>query len=343
MRPFKYSPARDGASAIGIVSANPTARYLGGGTNLIDLMKEDVMRPSELVDVTRLKYSKIEETTDGVSIGATATNAFTANDETIRKNYPLLSMAILAGASAQIRNMATNGGNLNQRTRCTYFYDVHMPCNKREPGSGCAALKGMNKNHAILGWSEKCVATYPSDMAVALAALDAVVYVDGPNNTKRNIPFTDFHRLPGDHPEKDNTLQPGEFITSIGVAANKFAEKSFYLKIRERSSYAFALVSVAAALVTDGSTIKEVRIALGGVAHKPWRASVAEKWLVGKDATETNFKEAAAAELKNAKPLQHNKYKVDLAAKAIVRALEGAMQGGLYGAMEADSQAINKH
>lgn len=343
MRPYKYSNASDPATAIRIVSADPTAKYLGGGTNLVDLMKEDVMRPSKLMDVTRLKFSKIEKKQDGVSIGATATNSFTANHEIIRENYPLLSMAILAGASAQIRNMATNGGNLNQRTRCTYFYDVNMPCNKREPGTGCGALHGVNKNHAIFGWSEKCVATYPSDMAVALAALDAVVQVEGINNTKRSIPFADYHRLPGDHPEKDNNLLQGEFITSIDLPANQLSDKSYYLKIRERSSYAFALVSVAAALVTDGNKIKDVRIALGGVAHKPWRASVAEKWLTGKEATEANFKAAAAAELKNAKPLEHNKYKVGLTTKAIVRALEGAMQGGIYGAMEADSTTASKN
>ncbi|UKT65976.1 FAD binding domain-containing protein [Pedobacter mucosus] len=341
MRPFKYTSESDPTIAIKIVSTNPTAKYLGGGTNLVDLMKEDVMRPSELIDVTRWKFSKIEKTKSGVSIGANATNAITANEEIIREDYPLLSMAILAGASAQIRNMATNGGNLNQRTRCTYFYDVNMPCNKREPGTGCAAVNGENKNHAIFGWSEKCIATYPSDMAVALAALDAVVHVESLNNTIRSIPFADFHRLPGDHPEKDNTLKHGEFITSIGLPKNQFAEKSYYLKIRERSSYAFALVSVAAALVTDADMIKEVRIALGGVAHKPWRASVAEKWLIGKQATETNFRAAASAELKNAKPLQHNKYKVGLAIKAIVRALEGAMLGGVYGTMEADS--LNKN
>ena len=342
MRPFKYSNASDPASAIGTVSADPTVKYLGGGTNLVDLMKEDVMRPSGLVNITRLNYSNIEKKGDGISIGSTATNAFTANDENIRKNYPLLSMAILAGASAQIRNMATNGGNLNQRTRCTYFYDVNMSCNKREPGTGCGAFNGVNKNHAIFGWSEKCVATYPSDMAIALAALDAIVQVEGINNTKRSIPFADFHRLPGDHPEKDN-LEQGEFITAIDLPANRLAERSYYLKIRERSSYAFALVSVAAALETDGNKIKDVRIALGGVAHKPWRAKVAEEWLIGKEATEANFMAAATAELKNAKPLQHNKYKVGLTRNAIVRALEGAMQGGAYGAMEADSTTKNKN
>ena len=333
MRPFKYTKAGDQRTATGIVYANPGARFLAGGTNLLDLMKEDVMHPLELVDITRLKYADIKKAAGGgVLIGATATNTFTANNETIRKNYPLLSMAILAGASAQIRNMATNGGNLLQRTRCTYFYDVSMPCNKREPGSGCGALKGVNRNHAIFGWSEKCVAVYPSDMSVALAALDAIVHVEGNNNTKRTIVFTDFHRLPGDHPEKDNTLKQGEFITSIELPENDFAERSYYLKIRERSSYAFALISVAAALTVDNSNhIKQVRIAMGGVAHKPWRASVAEKFLVGKEASEANFKAAAEAELKNAKPLEHNKYKVPMARNAIVRALQGAMEGGIYG------------
>ncbi|MEO5889601.1 MAG: xanthine dehydrogenase family protein subunit M [Ferruginibacter sp.] len=338
MRPFKYSNAGDPGTAIGIVSANTGAKFLAGGTNLLDLMKEDVMRPAELVDITRLKYADIEQVPGGgVSIGATATNAFTANHDIIRKNYPLLSMAILAGASAQIRNMATNGGNLNQRTRCSYFYDVNMPCNKREQGSGCGALKGINRNHAIFGWSEKCVAVYPSDMAVALAALDAVVHVEGPQHAKRTIAFVDFHRLPGGQPEKDNNLKQGEFITSIELPENDFAERSYYLKIRERSSYAFALISVAAALVVDGTRIKQARIALGGVAHKPWRASVAEKWLTGKEATEANFKMAAEAELKNARPLEHNKFKVPMAGKAIARALQGAMQGGIYG-LENDTE-----
>ena len=236
MRPFKFSPAADASIAIGLVTANPRAKFLGGGTNLVDLMKEDVEFPSELVDISGLKEADIRESGDAVLIGATATNAFTANHKLIRKNYPLLSMAILAGASAQIRNMATNGGNINQRTRCTYFYDVNMPCNKREPGSGCGALKGINRNHAIFGWSEKCVAVFPSDMSVALAALDAVVHVQGINNTKRTIAFGDYHRLPGDTPEKDNNLKHGEFITAIELPENKLAERSYYLKIRERSS-----------------------------------------------------------------------------------------------------------
>ncbi|MBW8684783.1 FAD binding domain-containing protein [Chitinophaga rhizophila] len=331
MRSFKFSTANDTGSAITTVSANPTARFLGGGTNLLDLMKEDVMHPSELVNVTRLKYTDIDKSSNGISIGAMATNAFTANHERVRKGYPLLSMAILAGASAQIRNMATNGGNLIQRTRCPYFYDVNMPCNKREKGSGCGALKGINRNHAILGWSEKCVAVYPSDMAVALAALDAVVHVETPGKEQRTIPFVDFHRLPENNPEVDNNLKHGELITTIELPENNFAEHSYYLKIRERSSYAFALVSVAAALSLDGNKIKDVRIALGGVAHKPWRANVAEKWLSGKEATEANFKAAADAELKSAKPLEHNKYKVKMAVEAIVRALSNATSGAGYG------------
>jgi len=331
MKAFKFSKYGDAATAIDTVSQNAGAKFLGGGTNLLDLMKEDVMQPSELVDITRLNFATIEQKGDAVMAGATATNAFTANHEIIRKNYPLLSMAILAGASAQIRNMATNGGNLNQRTRCAYFYDVNMPCNKRKPGSGCAALKGLHHNHAILGWSEKCVAVFPSDMAVALAALDAVVHVQGKNNARRAIKFADFHRLPGEHPEIDNNLKQGEFITSIELPGNQFAERSYYLKIRERSSYAFALVSVAAAITADANRIKDVRIALGGVAHKPWRATIAEKWLLGKEATQANFHAAAEAELKNARPLEHNKFKVALAHKAIVRALQGAMQGGMYG------------
>ena len=342
MRPFNYSRAGDASKAISLVAANPGAKFLGGGTNLVDLMKEDVMHPSELVDVTRIKHVGVEKTANGVTIGGTATNAFTANHELIRKDYPLLSMAILAGASAQIRNMATNGGNLNQRTRCTYFYDVNMPCNKRQPGSGCGALKGINRNHAIFGWSEKCVAVYPSDMAVALAALNARVHVEGNNNVKRTIEFADYHRLPGDTPEKDNTLKPGELITSIELPENELADRSYYLKIRERSSYAFALVSVAAALSLEGNQIKQVRLALGGVAHKPWRAAVAEKWLIGKEATEANFRAAADAELKSARPLEHNQFKVAMARKAITRALQGAMQGGVYGLEDGAENGMQK-
>jgi xanthine dehydrogenase YagS FAD-binding subunit len=334
MRPFKYSRASDTSQAVQLVAANTKAKFLAGGTNLLDLMKEDVERPTELVDVTRLKLAEIQSSNGGISLGALAKNTDTANHPLVRQNYPLLTQAILAGASGQIRNMATNGGNLNQRTRCPYFYDVAMPCNKREPGTGCGALEGLNRMHAIFGWSEKCVAVYPSDMAVALAALDAVVKVRGASGQERSIAFADFHRLPGDTPEKDNNLQPGDLITSIELPKNNLAEKSYYLKVRDRASYAFALVSVAAALETDGNTIKQARVAMGGVAHKPWRATEAEKVLVGKPATEAVFMQAAEAEMRNAKPLEHNRFKVELGKRAIVRALlmanggSSASQGG---------------
>jgi xanthine dehydrogenase YagS FAD-binding subunit len=334
MRPFKYSRASDTSQAVQLVAANTKAKFLAGGTNLLDLMKEDVERPTELVDVTRLKLAEIQSSNGGISLGALAKNTDTANHPLVRQNYPLLTQAILAGASGQIRNMATNGGNLNQRTRCPYFYDVAMPCNKREPGTGCGALEGLNRMHAIFGWSEKCVAVYPSDMAVALAALDAVVKVRGASGQERSIAFADFHRLPGDTPEKDNNLQPGDLITSIELPKNNFAAKSYYLKVRDRASYAFALVSVAAALETDGNTIKQARVAMGGVAHKPWRATEAEKVLVGKAATEAVFTQAAEAEMRNAKPLEHNRFKVELGKRAIVRALlmanggSSASQGG---------------
>jgi xanthine dehydrogenase YagS FAD-binding subunit len=334
MRPFKYSRASDTSQAVQLVAANTKAKFLAGGTNLLDLMKEDVERPTELVDVTRLKLAEIQSSNGGISLGALAKNTDTANHPLVRQNYPLLTQAILAGASGQIRNMATNGGNLNQRTRCPYFYDVAMPCNKREPGTGCGALEGLNRMHAIFGWSEKCVAVYPSDMAVALAALDAVVKVRGASGQERSIAFADFHRLPGDTPEKDNNLQPGDLITSIELPKNNLAEKSYYLKVRDRASYAFALVSVAAALETDGNTIKQARVAMGGVAHKPWRATEAEKVLVDKPATEAVFMQAAEAEMRNAKPLEHNRFKVELGKRAIVRALlmanggASASQGG---------------
>lgn len=252
MRPFKYTKAGDVAIAVQIASANTISTFLAGGTNLLDLMKEDVARPTELVDITRLSLTQIETVADGAGrgnlfIGAGAKNTDTANHPLVRQNYPLLTQAILAGASGQIRNMATNGGNLNQRTRCPYFYDTAMPCNKREPNSGCGALEGSNRNHAIFGWSEQCVAVYPSDMAIALAALDARVKVQGANGIERTIAFTDYHRLPGDTPEKDNNLNQGELITAIKLPKNNFADQSCYLKVRDRTSYAFALVSIAAA------------------------------------------------------------------------------------------------
>ena len=305
MRPFKYSKATDAATAVKLASANKESKFLAGGTNILDLMKEDVARPNELVDITRVSLTQIKPLNGGVSLGALAKNTDTANHPLVRQNYPLLSQAILAGASGQIRNMATNGGNLMQRTRCTYFYDTAMPCNKREPNSGCGAMEGLNRMHAIFGWSDKCIAVYPSDMAIALAALDAVVKVQDASGKERTINFADFHRLPENSPEKDTNLNQGELITSIEIPKNNFANKSYYLKVRDRASYAFALISVAAALELNGNKIKSVRVAMGGVAHKPWRALEAEKMLVGKDATEANFKAAAEAEMKNAKQLEH--------------------------------------
>lgn len=328
MRPFKYERASTPATAMKSVSANASAKFLAGGTNLLDLMKEDVERPNALVDITRLGMSQIINMSRNVTIGALATNTETANHPLVRQNFPLLAQAILAGASEQIRNMATNGGNLMQRTRCPYFYDTAMPCNKREPNSGCAAMEGLNRMHAIFGWSEKCIAVYPSDMAIALAALDAVVKVQDGTGKPRSVNFTDFYRLPGDTPEKDTNLNHGELIIAIELPKNNFANKSYYLKVRDRASYAFALVSVAAALETEGAKIKNVRVALGGVAHKPWRAFETEKMLVGKDATEANFKTAAEAEMKNAKGFEHNNFKIELGKRAIVRALSMAMNGG---------------
>ncbi|QDK83155.1 xanthine dehydrogenase family protein subunit M [Spirosoma sp. KCTC 42546] len=333
MRPFTYTTAKDLPSATKLLTGNLNAKFLAGGTNLLDLMKEDVERPNELIDITRLGLSEIKPitagaNTGGASIGGLGKNTDAANHPLIRQNYPLLTQAILAGASGQIRNMATNGGNLLQRTRCPYFYDVSMPCNKREPGTGCGALEGINRMHAIFGWSDKCVAVYPSDMAVALAALDAVVKVRNASGQERVILFADFHRLPGDTPEKDTNLNHGELITAVELPRNNFADKSYYLKVRDRASYAFALVSVAAALETSGTKIVQARIAMGGVAHKPWRALKAEQMLIGKEATEANFKLAADAEMADAKPLAHNKFKVELGNRSIVRALQMAMNGG---------------
>jgi xanthine dehydrogenase YagS FAD-binding subunit len=321
MRPFQYVRASDADAAARAVAANPQAKFLAGGTNILDLMKEDVERPNELVDLTRLELTEIKAARGGVSIGALATNTDTANHPLIRHHYPLLTQAIVAGASAQLRNMATNGGNLLQRTRCQYFYDTAMPCNKREPGTGCGALEGLNRMHAILGWSEQCVATYPGDMANALYALDAVVRVRGAGGRERTIPISEFHRLPGDTPEKDTNLQHGELIVAIELPQSTFAQHSYYLKVRDRASYAFALVAVAAALELDSGTIRQARVVLGGVAHKPWRSPEAEAALTGRPASEASFRQAAEAALKDAKPLAHNAYKVELAKRAIVRAL----------------------
>ena len=322
MRPFKYTRTSDANAAARAVAANPRAKFLAGGTNILDLMKDDVERPDELVDLTRLKFAEIKAARDGgVSIGALAKNSDTANHPLIRRGYPLLTQAIVAGASGQLRNMATNGGNLMQRTRCQYFYDTAMPCNKREPGTGCGALEGLNRIHAIFGWSDKCVATYPGDMANALYALDAVVRIRGAQGRERTIPVTDFHRLPGDTPERDNNLQHGELITAIELPPSNFAKNSYYLKVRDRASYAFALVAVAAALDLNGGRIKQARVVLGSVAHKPWRSLEAEAALAGQPASEETFRRVAEQALKGAKPLAHNAYKVELGKRAVVRAL----------------------
>ena len=325
MKPFNYTRATSAAEAVTTLESRPQGRFLAGGTNLLDLMKEDLMSTTDLVDLTRLDLTEIRETETGLSLGALAKNADTANHPLVRRDYPLLSRAILSAASVQIRNMATNGGNLLQRTRCPYFYDTATPCNKRDPGSGCGAREGLNRTHAIFGWSEKCVAVHPSDMAIALAALDASVRVRGPAG-ERVIPFAAFHRLPGDEPERDTNLERGELIVAIELPKQGFASNHYYLKVRDRASYAFALVSVAVGLELDGDSIKAARIALGGAAHKPWRATVAEEFLIGKSASAANFEAAADAEMALAKPLEHNAYKVELGRRAIVRALALAIK-----------------
>lgn len=327
MRPFKFTQAKETGVAVQVVAANPDAKFIAGGTNILDLMREGVANPTELVDISRLTLSQIRSTATGISIGALARNSDTANHPLVRRDFPLLTQAILSGATAQIRNMATNGGNIVQRTRCPYFYEVSVNCNKRRPGSGCSSLEGINRNHSIFGYSDKCAAVNPSDMSVALAALEATVNVQGAGGKTRAIPFAEFHRLPGDTPERDNTLQHGELITSIDIPKNNYAASSYYLKIGDRASYSFALVSVAAALELNGNVIKKVRIAMGGVAPKPWRALEAEKLLSGKAPTEENFRAAADAEMKAAMPLEHNGFKVELGKRAIVLALKRAAGG----------------
>jgi xanthine dehydrogenase YagS FAD-binding subunit len=295
--------------------------FLGGGTNLVDLMRLGVEEPDLLVDVTRLPYDRIEETAaGGLRVGATVRNSDLAAHATVRERYPMLAEALLNGASGQLRNLATVGGNLMQRTRCLYFQDVTKPCNKREPGSGCPALEGEHRNLAILGWSEECVATHPSDMAVALSALDVVVHIEGTHG-ERSIPLVDFHRLPGDAPARDTVLDHGELIAAVELPALPFARRSRYVKVRERASFTFALVSVATALDVEDGLVREVRISLGGVAHKPWRATRAEAMLRGAPASEESFVRAAEAELRAAQPLRDNAYKVTLARTLIVRTL----------------------
>ena len=324
---FEYSRANDVADAVRQIAADPEAKFIAGGTNLIDLMKEDVERPTRLIDITRLPFKSIEATAEGgLRIGALVPNSDLAYHPLIEQRYPILASAVLAGASQQLRNMASTGGNLLQRTRCYYFYDVATPCNKREPGSGCSAISGLNRMHAILGTSEACIATHPSDMCVALAMLEAKVHATGPAG-QRTIAFADFHRLPGNTPELDSNLGPDEIITAVELPSQGFTTNYTYLKVRDRLSYAFALVSVAAGLEFDGRTIKEARLALGGVAHKPWRDTAAEATLRGQAASDDNFKRAADVLLRDAKGYEHNVFKIDLARRAIVRALKQAAQG----------------
>jgi xanthine dehydrogenase YagS FAD-binding subunit len=324
MNPFTYSRAADADQAVTAISGKPQRKFLGGGTNLIDLMKMGVEMPNELIDINRLPLAQIEELPDGkgVSIGAMVRNSDLAEHQLIKTRYPVLSEALLSGASPQLRNMATVGGNLLQRTRCYYFYDPGFPaCNKRNPGSGCGAIDGYNRIHAILGQSEQCIATHPSDMCVALAALEAIVRVRGPNG-EREIKFDDFYRLPGDTPERDTNLAPNELIIAVDIPAIAFAKRSHYLKIRDRASYAFALVSVAAALnLGPNKKINDARVALGGVAHKPWRAHKVESEITGKISDEKTFRAAAEAELAAAKAYKNNSFKIEMAKRAIVRAL----------------------
>jgi xanthine dehydrogenase YagS FAD-binding subunit len=327
MNPFHYTRASDVADAIRRIAADPTAKFIAGGTNLIDLMKYDVEHPARLVDISHLPLRSVEETSGGgLRIGALVPNSDLAYHPLIAQRYPLIASAILSGASQQLRNMASTGGNLVQRTRCFYFYDAVTPCNKRQPGSGCSAISGINRINGILGTSEACIATHPSDLCVALAALEAIVHVVGPAGA-RTIAFPDFHRLPGNTPQRDTNLEPNEIITAIELPPKGFGANYSYLKIRDRLSYAFALVSVAAALELDGDTIREARLALGGVAHKPWRVTAAEAALRGQRADAGAFAQAADLVLRGAKGYGHNSFKIGLARRAIVRTLSQAARG----------------
>ncbi len=331
---FSYQRPTEADSALKIFADNSTgdkpARFLAGGTNLVDLMRENIEQPQSVIDITRLPLSEVEERAEGgIRIGAMVRNSHLAAHPLVREKYSLLSQAILMGASAQLRNMATTGGNLMQRTRCYYFYDTAAKCNKRLPGSGCDAIDGFNRIHAILGTSEQCIATHPSDMCVALAALDATVNVTGTSGN-RSIAFKDFHRLPGDTPELDTNLQPGELITSVDLPSSSAGLPSIYRKVRDRASYAFAIVSVAAAVKLQNDTISDIRLSLGGVAHKPWRASIAEQILRGAKPFHENFVKAATAELEPAIPRRDNAFKIELAKRTIVSVLSEltSKQGG---------------
>jgi len=323
VRPFAYERADSAAGAVTALRENGAGTmYLGGGTNLVDLMKLGVETPERLVDVSRLPLDRIDERPDGgLRIGAAVRNSELAANRVVRERYPLLAAALLSGASGQLRNLATVGGNLLQRTRCSYFQDVTKPCNKRAPGSGCPAIEGDHRNLAILGHSPSCVATHPSDMAVALVALDATVEVEGPGGS-RTLPLTELHRLPGDHPQRETTLEPGDLITAVELPPLELARRSAYRKVRDRASFSFAVVSVAAAVDVADGVVRDCRLALGGVAHVPWRAERAEAALRGQTAGEQSFAAAADAELERARPLRDNGFKVRLVRNLIARTLE---------------------
>lgn len=328
MKNFTYARAGTSQEALSLISTLANAKFLGGGTNLVDLMRENIEQPDALIDVTRLPHSGINESLDGgISIGAQVRNSALANHPLVRQRYPMLSQAILFGASGQIRNMATVGGNIMQRTRCYYFYDESAKCNKRNPGSGCDSIDGFNRIHAVLGASEKCIATHPSDMCVALAALDATVRVNGPEGERR-VPFNAFHCLPGDTPHIETALGSQELITSIELPSLPFAKRSRYRKVRDRASYAFALVSVAAALEIENGRVAQVRLALGGVAPKPWRAYEAEKVLLGAEVGLVTFRRAAEAELSNARGYRDNRFKIELATRTIASVLSELAEAG---------------
>jgi xanthine dehydrogenase YagS FAD-binding subunit len=324
---FQYARANDVADAVRLIAGDPNAKFVAGGTNLIDLMKMDVERPTKVIDITRLPLKQVEGTADGgLRIGALVRNTDLAYHPLVEQHCPVLASAVTAGASQQLRNMASTGGNLLQRTRCAYFYDTATACNKRQPGSGCSAIDGHNRMHAILGANDACIAVHPSDMCVALLMLEAKVHVTGPSG-ERVIPFAEFHRLPGDTPQRDTNLNAGEIITGVELPPKGFATNYTYLKIRDRLSYAFALVSVAVGLELDGDTIREGRFALGGVAHKPWRAPQAEAALRGQKANAVTFARAADVLLRDAKGYAHNTFKIDLTRRCIVRALTQAARG----------------
>ncbi len=327
MNPFSYSHASRPDEAVGAVSRSRDAKFLAGGTTLVDLLRLDVETPGHLVDINALPLARIETLPGGgVRIGAMVRNSDLANDPTIRKRYPVLSEALLSGASPQIRNMASVGGNLMQRTRCYYFRDTAYPCNKREPGSGCAALEGYNRIHAVLGTSDKCIAAFPGDMPVAMAALDAVVRTRRPNGSERSIPLADFHVSYGEDPARETVLEHGELITAVELPATPWLARSHYLKVRDRASYEFALASAAVALDLDGGRIRAARVALGGVGTKPWRSAEAEQALTGQKAEEATYRAAAEAALRGARPQKDNGFKIELAKRTVARALAVAAE-----------------